>query len=233
MNSGITIFVSDYLSLNIQNRQPVTAQEKKLYECICGCNLTLTTARYVDIQKQTILALIRQQWYELFQIVVPAFRHILKCGRPIGYIWIPLGTYRTKGLCQPGARPPQRWLWGTVSEWTYGCCCVRYATEHLYRLQMARVQFKDDAANSSRASVHDTGTITGTGERWTQQCQQKDSDKPTYTVAQVHCPREWLLLLLLLLVSCALVARACHPRQRKTMARKRDATMSRSSSTNR
>lgn len=98
----------------------------------------LTAGRHVDIEAQTVLALIGQEWDQSAQLQVAILGHEPQRGRHIADVWVALRTDGRQRVGQPRAVPAGRGCWWLQAP---GGCGVRHTQEHLHRLQVPGVQF--------------------------------------------------------------------------------------------
>lgn len=68
----------------------------------------LTTAGYVQVQKQAVLALVGQEHVQTFQLLVPAQRHLQQSSCVIADVREVLGANRAEGVRQLDTVPGDR-----------------------------------------------------------------------------------------------------------------------------
>jgi len=101
---------------------------------------TLTTPGYVQIEKEAVLALVRQEDDHLLQLLVPAERHLRERGGVIGEIRVILRADRAERVRQLDAVPRYRRDRRSQPQIAHGGCGVGYTAEHFDRVEMPAVE---------------------------------------------------------------------------------------------
>lgn len=100
----------------------------------------LTASGYVQVEKETVLALVRQEGGHLLELLVPAERHLQERRGVIDDVRIVLRAHRAEGVRQLDAVPGYRRDRGTEPQFPYRGCGIRYTAKHLHGVQVPAVQ---------------------------------------------------------------------------------------------
>ena len=107
----------------------------------------LTTAGHVEVEIQTIFALVGEQRRQSSDLVQPPRRHQLQGCRFISKVRQPLRANSTKLFCRPNATPLNRRFRETITRAARRRRCIRNAQERLHHLHLPRVGLDEDAAH--------------------------------------------------------------------------------------